>query len=136
MSILQEMVAEVMTELEAEANDEDDDISGGSSEDDTMQFVTAHTNLAALSPNIASSESDTGTMVEHGDNTMVDDMGMGTLVITEDGEDDGTMKREEGRGLNCGEGVLECEVTGHEVRSGGGHRKERVRVSQKSTCSQ
>ena len=96
MSILQEMVVEVMTELEAEANDEDDDISGGSSEDDTMQFVTAHTNLAALSPNIASSESDTGTMVEHGDNTMVDDMGMGTLVITEDGEDDGTMKREGG----------------------------------------
>ena len=102
MSILQEMVVEVMTELEAEANDEEDDISGGSSEDDTMQFVTAHTNLAALSPNIASSESDTGTMVEHGDNTMVDDMGMGTLVITEDGEDDGTMKREKGRGLQCG----------------------------------
>ena len=100
MSILQEMVVEVMTELEAEANDEEEDISGGSSEDDTMQFVTAHTNLAALSPNIASSESDTGTMVEHGDNTMVDDMGMGmgTLVITEDGEDDGTMKREKGRG--------------------------------------
>ena len=100
MSILQEMVVEVMTELEAEANDEEEDISGGSSEDDTMQFVTAHTNLAALSPNIASSESDTGTMVEHGDNTMVDDMGMGTLVITEDGEDDGTMKREKGRGCS------------------------------------
>ena len=89
-------------ELELKANDEDDDISGGSSEDDTMQFVTARTNLAALSLKTASSESDTGTMVEHGYHTMVDDMGMGTMVITEDSEVDGTMKRKEnGRVSHC-----------------------------------
>ena len=99
---------EVMAELEEETSKEGED----SSED---EFYTAHTNLAALLPYITSSESDTGTTVEHGDNKMVDDMGtlvivedgddemvddmgIGLLMITEDGEDDEAKKREEGRG--------------------------------------
>ena len=101
---------EVMAELEEETSEEGEN----SSED---EFYTAHTNLAALLPYITSSESDTGTTVEHGDDEMVDDMRMGTpvitedgedkmvddmgiglLVITEDGEDDRAKKREEGRG--------------------------------------
>ena len=90
MGILQDMVTQVMTELEAEQNEEGEEGSD-SSEDGTMQFVTAHTSMIAMSPNIASSESDTGTMIEHGENCMFEDMG--TLVITEDGEEEGTMKR-------------------------------------------
>jgi serine/threonine kinase 3 len=90
VGILQDMVTQVMTELEAEQNEEGEEGSD-SSEDGTMQFVTAHTSMIAMSPNIASSESDTGTMIEHGENCMFEDMG--TLVITEDGEEEGTMKR-------------------------------------------
>lgn len=72
-------VKEVMTEVEEETSKEGED----SSED---EFYTAHTSLAALLPYITSSESDTGTTVEHGDNKMVDDMG--TLVIVEVGDDE------------------------------------------------
>ena len=84
-------MTQVMAELEAEQNEDGEDGSD-SSEDDTMQFVTAHTSMIAMSPNIASSESDTGTMIEHSENCIFEDMG--TLVITEDGEDEGTMKRQ------------------------------------------
>ena len=99
MAVLQDMVTQVMLELEAEQN-EDVEEGSDSSEDDTMQFVTAHTSMIAMSPNIASSESDTGTMIEHGENSIFEDMG--TLVITEDGEDeDGTMKRESCCCVHC-----------------------------------
>ena len=92
-AILKELVVTVMEDLEKAGDDEGDDGSDEeSSEDDTMQFVTAHTSIQAMSPNITSSGSDTGTMIEHGDNTMVEDMGMGTLVIQDD--DDDTMKSE------------------------------------------